>query len=355
MRLLQAVVSVIFMLSAFVAPSAWATGKDDCPTGPGVIETIYSMIFPKKALPLAVPTVAKGAQAGPLVKSWINGWKSSFSLTTVSHGEYAPVLDWMANELKQIKSSEAQSALRRITALREKGETDPKTLLVAVGEAAEVFKNAFPPGDEYAKLATEQLSYLKGKLEQAELGSYLGTYRVTEKELTVREINDLSPYPIYPVGITAKPSYADGTPKSSLGFMIHDVAHGVLNAEYKDRQILALIKAGDAKGAQVIIAENEKIYADFRALVASTQSQKQKELMELFWFDLFHERSKSISRSVFSEAGLGYGTDDMFVKRILRRFALKGDFEMSLSMPASEITKQDLVDAMNRMRALANP
>jgi len=127
----------------------------------------------------------------------------------------------------------------------------------------------------------------------------------TQHGLTYRDFNDLSPYPIFPLGLTSKTAYADGNFFTSYKFLSHDFDHANIMS-WRDKEITSLFdpknKMSTAERKYAlgrIIAKREEFYKSFRSFVDSQTTAESRELAEVIWFGAFHEEILSYSKDTF--------------------------------------------------------
>jgi len=319
-------------------------------------QTISSWLFP---LRIKTPKATPSTQ---LVQGWIESWKKDLG-TTWHFSDFTDVLDWTEKEMALLASSpnknvgpEATKALARIKAFRAMNPLKHdisfrRDLLKLFADSSAIFSHAYPEAT-YSKSAFTQFDKLVRDLLRTESAGYDHCLRVTEKALTVREINDLSPYPIYVLGVTAKPAVADGIKRSALGFIEHDLAHAFGKFSAIDEVLVSKIEMGDIEGAKKILAERESFYAHFRALVAKTPDKKQRELLELLWFDVFHERNAPMVPKSLKLPQL-VPTEERWAEEVYSKIRNPGDYGNNISVEISQVSVEDVKTAIKRIQTLA--
>jgi len=337
--------------------SVYAAGKDDCKPD-GVLQTILSLLSFNKN-----PVKLKPAEdAGPIIQSWIQSWKINAG-KEFSFEEMKPFFDSVKKELNELATMStdpgirrsARSILKTLDAYKPdpmKSHLETEVLTKLVVDVAEVFREAYPLGAGSRISMFESRAKLNEGIASLRVQGILKYYRFTDKKLAIRNINDLSPYPIYAVGVSKKPMFADTIEYSAVGGIAHDLGHGSLNATGKDSEVLGLLNMGKVDAANEVIARQEKIYQGFRRIVDKVPTQKQKEILELLWFETFHERSARMTREIFSSGDLGFGNKESLIKRVMRRLKEPNDYELNFTIPVDSISAKDISDALVRLTKL---
>jgi len=337
--------------------SVYAAGKDDCKSD-GVLQAILSLFLTNKNLVKIKPV----GDAGPTIQSWIQSWKSNIG-KDFSYEDMKPVFESLTKELGDLVASNpdpnirksAKSVLKLIVEYNPNpnaSHLETERLMRIILEAAEVFRDVNPMAKGSNVSLFDSLPRVVETIKLLRKQSLLGYYRVTDKELMIRDINDLSPYPIYPVGFSKKPLFADNILYGPVGGIGHDLGHGGLNAGGKDSDVIGLLNMEKVDLAKAVIARKEKIYKEFRVIVEKASTKKQKEILELLWFDMFHERSVRMNREVFASGNLGFGNRDSLIERVMERIRKPNDFGLNFTIPVDSISAKDISDALVRLTKL---
>ena len=109
----------------------------------------------------------------------------------------------------------------------------------------------------------------------------------TGQSLSVRDFNDLSPFPVFPVKLATDKALADGEslhPYSNFG-------HDLLHLSYMKRAYLEAIAAsgGDFATYKALLQDRVRFYRRFRSFVDTLEDRDEREFIEVVWFSMFHE------------------------------------------------------------------
>jgi len=280
-----------------------------------ILRSIFEDTFSKDhALSAPVSTALSPAT---LIKSWKEDVLERLLNTTEGTGgkqlvkisqskEHLDTVDWMISELKQMaekaKASDAKHLTELEVELREfkkqaiaSGNLDMREFFVKSTKfsnyAEDILKGVPVAPKTNQTILDEDLEVLITLIKHQPLAKAVPTHH----PLTIRDFNDLSPYPIYPVGIVSKPTLADGTLYLPAEYRGHDVDHTV-SMLARDKEILEIVGPNSfvpiplrREKVETIIKEREALYKQFRNLVENEPDLEQKKLLDLIWFNLFHE------------------------------------------------------------------
>jgi len=232
------------------------------------------------------------------VNTWIHSWKTNSTKPQIE------TLDWMITELDLFSTQSANPNDKlKLKSLRDelvefKSKTVSSGNLDAIAFIEKSSRFARASAQIEAKEAinfNEPVFWLKEA--QSELKKRPGSLLLpTSKELSIRDINDLSPYPIYPVGITKRSAWVDGYTQNPEQFLSHDLGHFSELAN-RDRELYSEF---NPIKRQTIIKRREAFYEGFRSLVETEQSHEQKEILDLLWFAAYREDGVELNKTALN-------------------------------------------------------
>ncbi|CAN5707461.1 hypothetical protein BH10BDE1_BH10BDE1_02910 [soil metagenome] len=123
----------------------------------------------------------------------------------------------------------------------------------------------------------------------------------THRPMSIEELNDISPYPIFPAELVPYRQKADRQLYYPMSFFGHDLSHGALTAQAFEKQIKRL-ETGEITKAQYLryVDERVQIRTGFTA-VANQQSPQIRNALELLWFNFTHENIDHIDFTLIGE------------------------------------------------------
>lgn len=179
------------------------------------------------------------------------------------------------------------------------------------------------------------------------------------KKLSIRDFNELSPYPIFLLEVATKSGLVDGlslTPYSRLG---HDLNHAEIMVRVFDEALKAC--GGNFVCYQNWIEERAKFYQEFRGFLGTLKDETEIEILEAFWFFTFHEQNfdhvKRKMDGVMTREGvlealhLPYGLDGgkKYENLILTMRYFKGILFSDHYSDPSKVTDKTMVSAFEKL------
>jgi hypothetical protein len=181
----------------------------------------------------------------------------------------------------------------------------------------------------------------------------------THRPMSIAELNELSPYPIFPAELVAYRQKADRELYYPLSYFGHDLSHGSIAARAFEKQIKRL-EAGEITNAEYAkyVEDRIQLRAGFSAMAAK-QTPEIQNALELLWFNFTHEGLDHVGHTLVGEmniaelqqvAGLRTGNESTLVSRSIYSLKYRDIFETSVKKP----TEGDLREAMTVFERYAN-
>lgn len=181
----------------------------------------------------------------------------------------------------------------------------------------------------------------------------------THRPMSIAELNELSPYPIFPAELVAYRRMVDRVLYYPLSDFGHDLNHGSIAAQAFEKQIKQL-KAGQISKADYLkfVEDRVQLRAGFSAM-AKKQPPKIRNALELLWFNFTHEGLDHIGHTLQGEmsaaelqqvAGLKTANESSLVEQSIYSLKYRDIFEAGVKKP----TEGELREAMTVFERFAN-
>lgn len=153
----------------------------------------------------------------------------------------------------------------------------------------------------------------------------------TSSPLGFKDINNLFPFPVFPVGLTDKALLVDGNKYYPFQFLLHDLAHAT--DMIKSWKIHPELSTGFRDLEQAIKRRlaTDEVYRE----TAAKLSGRENAILNAIWFELFHERYLNF----YLEPLKRYDSplhERVFAEDLQRRLANKRDFGQAFKVPPSK-------------------
>lgn len=143
--------------------------------------------------------------------------------------------------------------------------------------------------------------YVDRSLQALVAGQPFTLVMPTHRPLSVADMNDLSPYPIFPVELLAYRTKVDGQLYYPLSHFGHDLAHASTSAAAFERQVKKL-EAGEITRAQYFkyVEDRVRTRETFKKF-ADGETPRMRNSLELLWFNITHENISHIEFTLEGE------------------------------------------------------
>ena len=109
-----------------------------------------------------------------------------------------------------------------------------------------------------------------------------------------RDLNDLSPFPVYLVGFVNLTTRADNRNWWPLGYPYHDLIHARSAYQGSFRFAIEKLQNGSWTHARFMryVAARARVYGAFRRMVERQGSEATRTALDLVWHHIYHEQSR---------------------------------------------------------------
>lgn len=210
-------------------------------------------------------------------------------------GSYSRDLRRRLGELREWRRSWTQAFQAGAEAIQhDRLAVGWRALVSGVGRLQAALRPPAPRSEEESlvKSGTESVLF---RLGERLLRSVPGLLVLADFEpYSIRDLNDLSPFPIYLVGFVDHVESADGLDYWPLPFLEHDLDHALRVFEPTFQVAIAKLRDGTWSRARFrrYVAARAFVYWSFRRMVERAESAATRTALDIVWHQIYREEAR---------------------------------------------------------------